>query len=258
MLPLVTDTVRVAEAVRRAGMSRFESWCRANPAAAEPFRRDDVPDRFASPILSGKLACGRRRPDHDHAHYLPTADGDDPRRISHVTVFAAAGFGPAEVAALTRLRHLRLGDGDPLCVQLVGLGQPGDFRHWLFQPAAVWTSVTPFVAHRHLKTRGRKRDTPHLHGPDPRAAFVALAAREWVERRGLGRLRAVGPEAVGAGGPPPREFRRQRDRAGDDGGRRPFGVLRLTFAEPVSGPLCLGYACHFGLGLFRPADAPGA
>ena len=29
-------------------------------------------------------------------------------------------------------------------------------------------------------------------------------------------------------------------------------VLRLAFAEPVSGPLCLGYSSHFGLGLFAP------
>jgi len=27
-------------------------------------------------------------------------------------------------------------------------------------------------------------------------------------------------------------------------------ALRLTFAEPVAGPLCLGYASHYGLGLF--------
>jgi CRISPR-associated protein Csb2 len=27
---------------------------------------------------------------------------------------------------------------------------------------------------------------------------------------------------------------------------------RLTFAEPVPGPIALGFACHFGLGLFKP------
>jgi len=26
---------------------------------------------------------------------------------------------------------------------------------------------------------------------------------------------------------------------------------RLTFPEPVQGPLALGFACHFGLGLYR-------
>ena len=32
---------------------------------------------------------------------------------------------------------------------------------------------------------------------------------------------------------------------------------QLTFAEPVTGPLALGFSCHFGLGLFAPVDADG-
>jgi CRISPR-associated protein Csb2 len=48
-----------------------------------------------------------------------------------------------------------------------------------------------------------------------------------------------------------RHFVRRRAR----GGRPPhvdagFG-LRLQFAEPVRGPLLLGYAAHYGLGLFE-------
>jgi CRISPR-associated protein Csb2 len=31
-------------------------------------------------------------------------------------------------------------------------------------------------------------------------------------------------------------------------------VLELRFARPVRGPLALGFACHFGLGLFAPAS----
>lgn len=27
--------------------------------------------------------------------------------------------------------------------------------------------------------------------------------------------------------------------------------LRLTFAEPVTGPLALGFGCHYGLGMFQ-------
>ena len=32
-------------------------------------------------------------------------------------------------------------------------------------------------------------------------------------------------------------------------------VRRLTFLEAIPGPICLGYACHFGMGVFRPATA---
>lgn len=34
------------------------------------------------------------------------------------------------------------------------------------------------------------------------------------------------------------------------------GFWRLTFPQPVQGPLALGFACHFGLGLFVPAREP--
>lgn len=57
---------------------------------------------------------------------------------------------------------------------------------------------------------------------------------------------------VWVGRPPPFEFRRGRSRAGDDGYHRPFGIFRLTFSAPLDGPLCLGYGCHYGLGLFLP------
>ena len=30
-------------------------------------------------------------------------------------------------------------------------------------------------------------------------------------------------------------------------------LLELRFAAPIRGPLAFGFACHFGLGLFRPA-----
>lgn len=43
------------------------------------------------------------------------------------------------------------------------------------------------------------------------------------------------------------QFRRNRK----GGPVRTGAGLRLTFSQPVQGPLALGYGCHFGLGLFR-------
>ena len=31
-------------------------------------------------------------------------------------------------------------------------------------------------------------------------------------------------------------------------------LIELRFAQPVRGPVALGFACHFGLGLFRPVS----
>src|SRR5262249_39742934 len=70
VLPLVTDTVRVAEAFPAAAMSRFAAWCRRQPpAAVERFLRINRPDRYSSPVLSGKDVSGHYLPGHDHAHY---------------------------------------------------------------------------------------------------------------------------------------------------------------------------------------------
>ena len=36
--------------------------------------------------------------------------------------------------------------------------------------------------------------------------------------------------------------------------RRPYGYLRLRFAEPVRGPLLLGRGRHYGMGLMAPIE----
>ena len=52
---------------------------------------------FGAPVISGKDANHPYLPGHDHAHYLPTAEGDDLRRLTHVTVYARGGLDTAGV-----------------------------------------------------------------------------------------------------------------------------------------------------------------
>jgi CRISPR-associated protein Csb2 len=260
VLPPITETVRVAEAFRDTVMSQFRRWCRRNPDLAEPFRRTDHPDQFASRTLSGKELNGDVRKDPRHAFYLPTAEGDDPRWITHVTVTAAEGLGPAEVAALNAVRTLKLDDESAeLQVQLVGLGSERDFRAPLLEESPVWISATPFVATRYPKRNGgTKRDRPEDYATPQR--FTRHVLGEELDR--LRQRRSNLPDVVsiepleGLGpqeGFRPVQFRRFRQKLGDDGGRRPSGAFRVVFASPVTGPLCLGHSCHFGLGLFLPS-----
>lgn len=249
VLPLVTDTVRVAEAFRAALMGRFRVWCENHPELSDSFRREDG-NTYASDIFSGKDARGERRPGHGHAHYFPTSEGDDPRRITHVTVYAPRGFRRGEQSALTRMNSLKRREEDSLRVQLVGLGKPRDFNATVFKRSRVWESVTPFVPHRHLKRRGTQRDTPNLVGPNPIAAFVELTLKELIAHAGQVQP-LITSITSGPGSPRPRDFHRARSRKNDDGMLRPFGWFRLVFPEPVDGPLCFGYGCHFGLGLFK-------
>ena len=259
MLPCVTDTLPVAEAFRAALMSQFERVCRGTPHAAGAYQRRDRPELFASPVLAGKDADGQRGLGHAHAYYLPTAEGQG-RRIDHLTVHAAGGFGAAEAAALSAIRELRW-PGGTLAVRLIGLAQPSDFRAPLLGPARVWVSATPFVACRYPKRNGTKRDRPKTYA-------TARDFAEHVLREELDRLRdrlrqhgsdlpAVervgGLESCGGCQPiHPLEFKRCRQKPGDDGHRRPTTAFRITFAAPLEGPLCLGHSCHFGLGLFVP------
>lgn len=256
VLPFVTNTVRIAEAFRIAAMSRFGQWCRRHAEDARAFRRTDQPDKLSSRTLSGKHANGDMRTDHGHAHYLPTAEGEDGRWLTHVTVYSEEGFGPGEVAALTAVREfeMKMGGGrtHPLRAQLIGLGPIELFRHSvpILGNSAIWKSVTPFVVHRHLKRRGSKRDAPHVAGGDRPLSFPEIAVRELVSRRGIGSLATVVPLETSIGGRRWVEFERGRSRVGDDGRARPHGGFLLTFDSPVSGPICLGQASHYGLGLF--------
>src|SRR5665213_3239417 len=96
VLPLATDTLGIGELFRRAMMHRFELWCERNPGESASFRRLEG-NGYASPILSGKDGLGNALHGHGHAHFLPTAEGDDPRRITHVTVYAPNCLGKAEL-----------------------------------------------------------------------------------------------------------------------------------------------------------------
>src|SRR5207244_1042036 len=124
VLPLVTDTVRVAEEFRRAVMRRYQNLQhrRKYGQAQKPYR-----EQFRSEVLSGKDGSGAFLRGHDHAYYLPTADGDDRRRLTHVTVYARGGVGAVETEAFAGVRSWRVAELQ-LRAQLVGLGQPSDFR----------------------------------------------------------------------------------------------------------------------------------
>lgn len=250
VLPLVTNTLPVAEAFRHALMAQFQRQCHRQKygQARKPYQ-----ELFRSPLLSGKDADGQLLRQHRHAFFLPTAEGSDPRWITHVTVLAADGFATDELAALNGLRILKEGDDLPeLRVQLVGLGVPQDFNARLLAESTVWTSATPFVVTRYPKRRGRKRDRPENYAtPED---FVRHVLQQELQRRAeLPPLASIEEEAtLGPQRLRPIQFKRFRQKQGDDGGRRWAGGFRLTFTAPLRGPLCLGHSCHFGLGLFVP------
>ncbi len=218
-------------------------------------KSSDVTGAAPSPSLIGK-ADGVRIGGHKHAALVPLClDRPRVRTIDHVLVHAPMGLDPAAQEALRRVRPVYVKGGMRFFVTLVGLGSREELSTTVevLKPARVWTSSTPFVPPRYLKPRGKNT----LHGQilaelasrdlnPPERIEIDLAGEHWVDL-----------STIGADARPSTRWRHFR-RARTDANRQPpspraFG-LRLTFARPLPGPICLGYASHFGLGAFVPDE----
>ncbi len=100
--------------------------------------------------------------------------------------------------------------------------------------ARVWSSMTPFVPPRYVKPRGKNSLEGQVQAELASRGLPAASSVEVLE----------GPTWA------MRSFVRVR-RAGS---RPPVDMgyaLRIELAAPAFGPIALGYAGHFGLGLFR-------
>lgn len=230
----VTATIRVAGAARAMVIRTSEQL-------------------YGTNILPECLhGSGRRDGLHSHAFWLPE-DRDSDGLLDHLSVFAPGGFcaGARELlAASTRLEVDGAGSF-PLLPDSGATGVTGVTA--LRGPCRAWLPATPFIAPRH----GWKKSPAR---PDPRRSARAQLAQE------LSRLRTAGGQMLPVADihpvtaphlPPATRFR-----LGSRQGKAPAGALRgwfaIEFAEPVTGPLCLGFAAHFGLGRFRPFHAGGA
>ncbi|MDH7516280.1 MAG: type I-U CRISPR-associated protein Csb2 [Bacteroidota bacterium] len=268
VLPLVTETVRVAEAFRRAAMSRFRRWCEANSDVAIPYRRvspalergpserlapsgevhDEERFTYASPTLSGKDATGHSLVGHRHAYYLPVTDESDPHRLASVIVFARDGFTREECEALASVSEIRMDAARGFRVRLVELGAAEDNEPRIVGPSQVWRSLTPYLGHECIGMRDRDKYLRKGLRREWRRFSEQVEAFQGAE---LVRLEMLTPEELDRMRfPQPWAYCRARVRNGGIEVYRAAGMFRLVFSRPVPGPLSLGYACHFGMGLF--------
>ncbi|HSF46921.1 MAG TPA: type I-U CRISPR-associated protein Csb2, partial [Burkholderiales bacterium] len=121
----------------------------------------------------------------------------------------------------------------------------------LTREAVVWQSVTPYLHPWHLKK-------PQMHSSGAMAqAILEQLRREWHARStglaDIAEIRELSSVSHGGRDLRPVHFHRFRRKRGlvqpDTLGR----LLEMRFAQPVRGPIALGFGCHFGLGLFVPA-----
>ncbi len=236
-LPPVSRTLPQAEYIHRAIIGRLAKGGRVLCPELTGM------DEFNKPLRHG----------HKHAHTIPL-DLDSDGHLDHILVYSAMGLRSEAQRAIRSLRRtwskggvsdLQLavvasGDLDmlrtipePLVVALRSLLGPTE-------GVRVWESATPFVLPKTLDRRSKR-------------SLISQVQAE-LESRDL--PRAVGVEVDAARTRTLRNFVRSRTygRAPHAGGLG-YG-LRLTFATPIQGPLLLGYASHYGLGLFRPVIEP--
>lgn len=202
------------------------------------------------PEITGRDRHGRPLAGpHCHAHILPV-DLDEDNHLDHVLIHAPMGLGGEAQRAIRGLRRTwTKGAVGELQLAMAGCGDVEILRAIpaplskrmarLLGPAGgarTWLTLTPFVPPRFLKQRGAntlegqvqaelasRRLPPAAEVSVLQGSSEGLALRHFVRRR----QRGGGPPAVDVG-----------------------YELRLRFVEPVRGPLSLGYAAHFGLGMF--------
>lgn len=240
--PRIEDAVKIGEVMRAAAMSKFG------------FDTDEATGKrlpLAPWQVSGRDDKNRpiRDPTHPHAFWLPE-DADDDGWIDHVTVFIAGGIDRNIRSRLDRITRIWLtprapGDTgnhhgiDEWRLALEGFGRPEDFAgaSRLLATSRRWQTVTPFLASGHLKKAGYRRELARL-----------------LKRRGIATegVKVEELREITVGGTPRRalNFHRFRSCGREAQPDSKGALLKLEFPRAISGPLALGYASHFGLGMF--------
>lgn len=217
-LPRIEEAVRIGELVRLAAISR----------AAALFGDKQIP-----PELSGHDLP--RDGGHRHAFFLPESDRQG--RIDHVLVHAPGGLSTEALRALDGIARIWEDAGAEWQVLFEAYGPLDAFGHCPYAGAsAQWESATPYLHpwHRkkHLTVEDQiRRECRARALPEPLIERLPTIPVKGRNRR-------------------PVHFRRFRNKRGLTQPDTSGSFWRLTFPEPVQGPVALGFGCHFGLGLF--------
>ena len=244
--PRMEDAIKIGEVMRAAAMSQF-GW------------RDDELNSTRTPLapwqISGR-SDGRnpiRDPSHPHAFWLPEdADGDG--MIDHIIVYISGGIDRLVQSRLNQITRIWLtspqasrrsgrADGDEWRIVLEGFGCPEDFvgSSRLLGKSKRWRSVTPFLSAGHLKKNGYPGEVLRLL----KRQGMATSDIEITELSEI----SVGPIRRHA-----LHFYRFRSRGRVPQPDASGTFLEIEFPYTVQGPLSIGFASHFGLGMFGAMD----
>jgi CRISPR-associated protein Csb2 len=239
--PRYRDAVRITERFRSRVLANFTRLLTGDPKAKWTEASHEVLERASA--LSGKNTDGTHATGHRHASFFLCGEPDAPSRLC---VWRAAPFDALEQRAILDAanRPLPLSyNDDPWTITLVPLDKSVPPPPALDDRACrTWQTLTPFVPPRHVFDRKGKAKTGcsigeqltaelTTRGYDVRHVAISSEDAGWVK---VHRMRC-------------------RDGSATNDDKRGYQI-KLTFTAPQRGPIALGKSCHFGLGLFAPAD----
>ena len=228
--PRITETLEVAEKFRRKLMGIHKK-----------VKGDSTK---ISLNFSGKETNGKSARGHNHTYYLPLDKNSD-GYIDHIAVISNRPFDADELTALDIISSLWQSKNKPDIMLIPVMW--GNAKN-LCRMSPILQSATPFLPTRFWrKSRGDLVDW--LRGEVEREL-----KNHSVEAKLL-KMEFANPEYEGdfiikksSQSLKCHQFRRSRK---EDKPRRGYN-LKLTFDRPMKRPVSIGYASHFGMGLFIP------
>jgi CRISPR-associated protein Csb2 len=207
--------------------------------------------------LTGRDSAGKPLRQHQHAHILPL-DMDRDGHLDHVLFWANQGFSREAQEAIAGLRRTYTKGGkDALRLALAGRALQSQTEQWpeglgvFVASSRRWASLTPFVAPRFIKKSGANSLEGQIRAeltsrglPVPIAVSTDVMPRDGTASERLSTLF--------------RHFVRVRKRGGNAPPQDAGWYVEIEFGQDVTGPICIGYGSHFGLGMMGASrSSPG-
>jgi CRISPR-associated protein Csb2 len=276
VLPNLTEAVSLGERFRQALMA----WSKDELQKPASIFSGKKPDSGIQPAVGEELYLKGQQ----HAWYLPEVNRQG--KIDHVVVYAARGFDfQRAIPALKNLPKVWGDEGFELQTVLVSLGQVEDYatdtgqqegKYSVIGNSRKWRSLTPMLLPRYPKcyNNGQKKFIPNtqfqIDGPEDQALklltcleYLSIpdhctkeAEAEWLCLKSSDNTPLVKVKCCNSGITQYgwQAFKRHR-RHGNGRKSSDNGYwLEIEFAQKKQCPIALGYAAHFGLGVFVPIE----
>ena len=233
--PSIKDTLRVGDLARSACMSKYGKKKNGENSAT----------------FSGKEGEGKPLTNHKHAFYLPTYETQC-KEIDHLTIIAPGGFDEDELAVLFTLNRCYGYNVTDVHLLFQGCGTVNNFSDIpILKKSRKWISATPLILSRHIKYRGKKNDKRMVDGPEEQIRNEVM--KRYGKEYELKDVKVDESQTnMNNTAIKPSDFFRWR-KHGSVGSSNTYKI-QLEFKGKVNGPITLGYASHFGLGMFVPLE----